>query len=93
MVGLFVLVVAPVQLLITVYVAGVLAVTSRWSPVAPANLAVGAGAGPADAADDGQAGSSAPACAQYSRGSRGLWRTRSAALVAARSALPIGTGL
>ncbi len=45
MVGLFVLAVAPVQLLITVYVAGILAVTSRWSPVPPANLAAGAGAG------------------------------------------------
>ncbi len=46
-VGLMVFAVAPVQLLITLYVAGILAATSRWSPVAPQTLAIGTGAGAA----------------------------------------------
>jgi hypothetical protein len=37
--------VAPVQVLITVYAAGILAVTSRRSPVTPATLAISAGIG------------------------------------------------
>lgn len=47
--GLVVMVVAPVQMLVTVYVAGILAVTARRSPVTPAALGVGAASGVAGA--------------------------------------------